>query len=87
MTDTTSNGRIDVVIFPNGNREICGRINSVPPVPYSDLLAEVKVFVAQHQGLDKPQKWTGNYSVKGGKLSLIWGDWEGIIEQEPEPLD
>lgn len=84
MQDTESSGRIDIMIFPNGGKEVIGRVASYPKVPESTYWPEVLAFVAEHQGLEKPVKYTGRYSVTGGVFSMQWFDWAGEIERPEE---
>ena len=85
MEDTTSAGRIDIIIFPNGGKEVLGRIASDPKLSESVYLPTVKEFVAANVPEGKtPVKYTGYYSVTDGELSFTWGDYEGEIVREDE---
>lgn len=88
LTDTESAGRIDIIIFPNGGKEVIGRQAAYPSVPESAYLPEIQRFVAAHQGLSEPTKYTGRYSVKDGELSMVWMDWAGeIVREEEQDMD
>ena len=82
MQDTTSDGRIDIVIFPSGGREVIGRVAAYPPVPETAYMPLVAAFVAEHQGLKKPEKHTGYYSVKNGVCAMQWAGYAGELPQE-----
>ena len=87
LQDTETPGRINIIIFPNGGKEVIGRIASYPPTPESAYLDKVRSFVGQHQGLSKPTKYTGRYNVKDGVLSMLWTDWAGEIPRPAEELE
>ena len=88
MQDTTSNGRVDIVIFPTGGREILGRVASYPETPETAYMPLIAQFVSEHQGLKTPQKFTGYYSVKDGVCSMQWANYAGELpQQEPEEID
>ena len=82
MTDTTTPGRIDIIIFTNGGKEVLGRIASEPKLAESDYLPTVKEFVANNVPTDVPVKYTGYYSVTDGELSFEWGEYAGEIVRE-----
>ena len=84
MEDTLSAGRIDIIIFPNGGKEVIGRMPAYPPVPETLYMSEVRKFVADHQSLPKPTRFTGYYTVKDGALSMTWSNWAGEIVQNGE---
>ena len=84
MHTTTTTGRIDIVIFPNGGREVIGRIPSEPPTKESIYMPHVKEFVEMNQGLEKPKKFTGYYDVTNGNCTFTWGDYAGEIERPEE---
>ena len=84
MEDTLSAGRIDIIIFPNGGKEIIGRMPAYPPVPEMLYMPEVRKFVADHQSLPKPTRFTGYYTVKDGALSMTWSNYAGEIVQNGE---
>lgn len=89
MPDTIKQGRVDIVIFPNGGWEYIGRIEPEPLMPPDDILPQVLEFVAQHQNLPLPQKFTAYYGQKGRSINISFGDWEGEIPmqiQTPEEL-
>lgn len=85
--DTLAPGRIDVVIFPNGGKEIIGRQPSYPPLPEIAYLNKIRDFVATKQGLEKPEKFTGFYSSKENEVSMTWTPYAGEIEQKPEEVE
>ena len=82
--DTLTPGRVDIVIFPSGNRSIIGRQSSYPYTPESAYLGEVQKFVSSKQGLEHPEKFTGYYTIKDGVVSMTWAPYAGEIEQTPE---
>lgn len=84
MEDTLSAGRIDIIIFPNGGKEVIGRMPAYPPVPETLYMSEVRKFVADHQSLPKPTRFTGYYTVKDGALSMTWSNYSGEIVQNGE---
>lgn len=87
MEDTISTGRIDIIIFPNGGKEVIGRMPAYPPVEENLYMSEVQKFVANHQNLPKPTKYTGYYAVKDEVLSITWSNWAGEIVRENEAED
>lgn len=64
--------RIDIVVFPNGNREIFGQI---PGANMSALLPKVNSFVAKLETSDKPRKFTGYYDTDDAS-DLDWSDYD-----------
>ena len=82
LTDTTTDGRIDIVIFTNGGKEVLGRIASEPKLSESVYMPSVKEFVAANVPESEPVQYTGYYSVKDGVLSFTWGEYEGEIVKE-----
>ena len=84
--DTLAPGRIDVIVFPSGGKEVLGRQPSYPALPEAAYLPEVRAFVAAKQGLDKPEKATGYYTCKGGVVSMTWTPYAGPIPEE-EPAE
>lgn len=87
MADTTTPGRIDIVIFTNGGREVIGRTASDPKVKESIYMPLVAEFVSNNVPVDKPAKYTGYYSVTNDECSMSWGDYEGEIVKEETTLD
>lgn len=73
-----SAGRIDIVVFPNGGREIIGRISSEPEVPMSELLSDINQYVSTLEGITTPRKYTGYYSSSFTGIS-----WEAYNEKNP----
>ena len=55
-----------------------------PPVPETLYMSEVRKFVADHQSLPKPTRFTGYYTVKDGALSMTWSNYSGEIVQNGE---
>lgn len=53
-------GRIDIVVFPNGGREIFGRMGAASPV---SLASQVDAFVATLPSAGVPRKFTGYYDA------------------------
>lgn len=51
-------GRIDIVVFPNGGREIFGQINGAGS---SSLVSVIDEFLASLDLSDTPRKFTGYY--------------------------
>ena len=47
-------------------------------------MSEVRKFVADHQSLPKPTRFTGYYTVKDGALSMTWSNYSGEIVQNGE---
>lgn len=85
--DTIQDGRIDVMIYPNGGREVMGRIESNPELPEQVYMPQVEVFVSQNQGLPKSKMFTGIYSMKDDVLTINWSDWLGKIPHYGEEMD
>ncbi len=73
--DTETPGRIDIIIFPSGGKEVIGRQAAYPPVEECVYMPEVQSFVNEHQGLEKPKRYTGRYSVKNDVCSFQWTDY------------
>ena len=72
---TEAPGRIDIVIFPNGGKEVFGREPATPPVEESRYWPEVNDFVRRTAAkqLQEPEKYTGIYSVSENDiLSMSW---------------
>ena len=69
----SSNGRIDIVVFPNGGREIIGRIDSDPVVSVNDLIPVVNKQAAA-QKLTAPKKFTGIYDPANIN-AITWSDY------------
>ena len=82
--DTIVLGRIDIIIFPSGGKEVIGRLPSYPELPETAYLDEVRKFVFTKQGLETPEFFTGYYSVKDGVVSMTWTSYAGEIPQKPE---
>lgn len=51
-------GRIDIVVFPNGGRDIFGQINGAGS---SSLVSVIDEFLASLDSSDTPRKFTGYY--------------------------
>lgn len=84
LTDTEAAGRYDIIIFPNGGKECIGHVPSTPYTPESAYLNAVVEFVAKHQGLDVPTKFTGYYSVKNGVCTMQWYEFVSTDESEEQ---
>ena len=84
MNDTTIDGRIDIIIFSNGGKEIIGRIESEPKISESYYIKDIKNFVSKHQNLEHPTKYTCYYKVLNGKIKTSWTDYAGEIERPEE---
>lgn len=82
--DTLAPGRIDIIVFPSGGKEVLGRQPSYPELPEAAYWPEVQAFVAAKQGLEKPEKATGYYTCKGGAVSVQWVPYAGPIEEAQE---
>lgn len=82
--DTLAPGRIDLVIFSNGGKEVIGRQPSYPALPESAYISEVNRFVATKQGLGKPEKFTGYYTVKDNEVTMTWTPYAGELQQKVE---
>lgn len=78
--DTETPGRIDIIIFPSGGKEVTGRQASYPPTEESVYMPEVQSFVEAHQGLKAPAKFTGRYTVKNDICNFQWSEWTEIKE-------
>jgi hypothetical protein len=81
-SDTLAPGRIDLIIFPSGGKEVLGRQPSYPELPEEAYLSEVQKFVATKQGLEKPEKYTGYYTCKDNAVSMTWTSYAGPILAE-----
>lgn len=53
--------RIDIVVFPNGGREIFGQVD---PVKHEDLAPKINTFLASLESSNKPRKFTGYYDAE-----------------------
>ena len=82
--DTLAPGRVDILIFPNGGKEVIGRQPSYPALSEAAYLPEVQTFVASKQGLEKPEKATGYYTCKGDVVSMTWTPYAGPISKEEQ---
>ena len=82
--DTETPGRIDIIVFPSGGKEVIGRQAAYPPVEESVYMPKVQAFVDEHRGLEKPEKFTGRYTVKNDVCSFQWFDWAGNIKESTE---
>ena len=80
--DTLAPGRIDLVIFSNGGKEVIGRLPSYPALPEMAYSKFIQEFVSTKQNLEKPEKFTGFYSCKDNQVSMTWTTWAGEIKQE-----
>lgn len=80
--DTLTQGRVDIVIFPNGGWEFIGSIPANPEIPEEVYLPEVQKFVGQNQELPTPTKFTGYYGIAGDIFKMSWGEWKGAIPRE-----
>lgn len=79
MEDTTVDGRLDIVVFPNKGREFLGRLKSTPPVPEEVYLPEVQKFIDTLPEMKEPAKYTGIYRVENGGFQITWGPYAGEI--------
>lgn len=77
--DTVTDGRLDIVIFPNGGYEYIGKLAASPEVNEEYYLPFIARFVEDHQGLEVPTKYTATYRVKNDNLEISWGDYAGEI--------
>lgn len=77
--NTITDGRLDIIIFPNGGKEYLGKLPSSPEVDEQLYLPAVAEFVAQNQDLEEPTKFTGMYRVKDDRLEITWGPYAGEI--------
>ena len=83
MENTITPGRIDIIIFPNGGKEIIGRINSEPKINEFYYLNEIKFFVENNKPEKEPIKYTCYYKFVNNKLQTSWTTYAGeIINQE-----
>lgn len=53
-------GRIDIVVFPNGGREIFGQISGAS---MADLLSLINGYISSLEDANKPRKFTGYYDA------------------------
>lgn len=87
--DTVTDGRLDIVIFPNGGKEYLAKLPSSPAVDEQMYLDEVARFVAA-QNLEEPTKFTGTYRVVNDKLQMTWGPYAGEppkVASEEAPVE
>lgn len=77
--DTTTDGRLDIVIFPNGGKEFLAKLPSSPEIDEQLYLPAVSNFVGQNQNLEEPTKFTGMYRVRNDRLEITWGPYAGEI--------
>lgn len=80
--DTLASGRIDIIIFPSGGKEILGRQSSYPELPETAYIGEIQKFVSAKQGLKQPEKFTAYYTCKDDVITLSWTPYAGEIQQE-----
>ena len=74
-------GRIDIVIFPNGGREVIGRSPAYPPVKEAIYIGLVNEFVTNKIGtLENPENWSGYYTVKDDVVSMRWTPYIESVE-------
>lgn len=78
MENTTTSGRIDIVVFVNGGYEFLARVASKPEVPEDVWLPRVEDFVSRLI-LDEPQKYSLTYEVVDGQFYMHHGEWLGEI--------
>lgn len=76
--DTTTDGRLDIVVFPTGGKEFLAKLPASPEVDERLYLPLVTRFAAR-QDLEEPTKFTGMYRVKNGELEITWGPYAGEI--------
>ena len=72
----SSGGRIDIVIFPNGGREIFARTASNEEVPTKKLIDEVNDFVTSYTPPSTPKKFTCIWSYNGTELVVAWSEYD-----------
>lgn len=82
--DTLAPGRIDIVIFTSGGKEVIGLLPAYPPIPEIAYLSEVQKFVSTKQGLEHPEKFTGFYTCKDDQITMTWTSYAGEIPQKNE---
>lgn len=68
-------GRIDIVVFPNGGREVFGQIKSEPPVSAAVLAAEVAAYAGGLPPADAPRKFTGYYDAADAS-DIAWSVYD-----------
>lgn len=69
--------RVDIVVFPNGGREIFGQVRGTTP---EVLAIRINEFLATLESADKPRKFTGYYDESGA------GDIEWAPYDENNPI-
>lgn len=77
---TLTQGRIDIVIFPNGGWERLGYVPANPEIPEEVWYNNILEFVANNQNLPKPQKFTGYYGMsktRSNAVEMSWGEYQG----------
>lgn len=67
--------RIDIVVFPNGGREIFGQVRPEQGVPQADVLAKVNEYVAGLEPAAFSRKFTGYYEDEG-PLDIEWQEYD-----------
>lgn len=78
-------GRIDIVVFPNGGREIFGQVDSAG---YEYVSACIDGFLANFEPSDKPRKFTGYYDAPDASdIEWLPYDENNPIVQSPEEID
>lgn len=66
-------GRIDIIIFPSGGKEVIGRSPSYPPAKEALYISLVNEFVVSKTGtVEKPEKYSGYYTIKDDVASIQW---------------
>ena len=69
-------GRIDIVVFPNGGREIFGQISEAG---YEFISACIDEFMGELESSNNPRKFTGYYDAPDA--SDI--EWQAYDEENP----
>lgn len=79
--------RIDIVVFPNGGREIFGRIGDTKPEFVS---AAIDAYLETLEASSKPRKFTGYYDAPDAS-DIEWMPYDEnnpivMVEKEQEPV-
>ena len=72
-------GRIDIIVFPDGRREIFGQLN---PAPAERLEGAIDVFLASLPQGQSPRAFTGLYSATNAS-DITWQPYD---PDDPIPL-
>lgn len=68
--------RVDIVVFPNGGREIFGQVRGENPVASSVILSLVNDKVQEVGAVSSPKKFTGYYEEDDNPVVIEWQDYD-----------